>query len=133
MTGFNLDWGQDLKGLKAFMVKEKLEVIYLSYFGSASPSYYGIRYQYAPGSWLWEWPPPRVKISRQTQRDVLAISVYNLQDVASPDDPLFRWLWKDAPIAKIGYSIFIYDLTKHPDDLRRLNETYRKAGIPAPP
>ena len=50
-----------------------------------------------------------------------------------PDDPLFRWLWKDSPIAKIGYSIFIYDLTDRPDDLRRLKETYRKAGIPAPP
>jgi 4-amino-4-deoxy-L-arabinose transferase-like glycosyltransferase len=133
LSDSNLDWGQDLKGLKAYMVKEKLEIIYLSYFGSASPSYYGIRYQYAPGSWLWDWPPPREKISRLARRDVLAISVYNLQDVASPDDPLFRWLWKDAPIAKIGYSIFVYDLTEHPDDLRRLNETYRKAGIPLPP
>jgi hypothetical protein len=133
LSDSNLDWGQDLKGLKAYMVKEKLEIIYLSYFGSASPSYYGIRYQYAPGSWLWDWPPPREKISRQARRDVLAISVYNLQDVASPDDPLFRWLWKNAPIAKIGYSIFVYDLTEHPDNLRRLNETYRKAEIPLPP
>jgi hypothetical protein len=114
------------------MEKEKLEVIYLSYFGSASPSYYGIRYQHAPGSWLWEWPPPREKISRPSRRDILAISVHNLQDVDSPDDPLYHWLWKDAPIAKIGYSIFIYDLTDRPDDLRKLKETYRKAGIPAP-
>jgi len=134
LSDSNLDWGQDLTGLKAYIVKENLEVIYLSYFGSASPSYYGIRYQHAPGSWLWEWPPPREKISRQARRrDILAISVYNLQDVSSPDDPLFRWLWARAPIAKIGYSIFIYDLTDRPDDLRRLKETYRKAGIPAPP
>jgi hypothetical protein len=134
LSDSNLDWGQDLKGLKSYIVKQNLEVIYLSYFGSASPSYYGIRYQYAPGSWLRDWPPPREKISPHARRrDILAISVYNLQDVSSPDDPLFRWLWARAPIAKIGYSIFIYDLTDRPDDLRRLKETYRKAGIPAPP
>ena len=115
------------------MDKQNLEVIYLSYFGSASPSYYGIHYQHAPGSWLWEWPPPRETISRADRREILAISVYNLQDVASPDDPLYRWLWTSTPIAKIGYSIFIYDLTGRPDDLSRLRDTYRKAGIPAPP
>ena len=45
LSDSNLDWGQDLKGLKAYMDKEKLPIIYLSYFGTAPPSYYGIRYQ----------------------------------------------------------------------------------------
>jgi hypothetical protein len=45
LSDSNLDWGQDLKGLKAHMEKEKLPIIYLSYFGTAPPSYYGIRYQ----------------------------------------------------------------------------------------
>jgi hypothetical protein len=31
------------------MEKEKFPIIYLSYFGTAPPSYYGIRYQYMPG------------------------------------------------------------------------------------
>ena len=31
------------------MEKEKLPIIYLSYFGTAPPSYYGIRYQYVAG------------------------------------------------------------------------------------
>ena len=41
----SLDWGQDLPGLKAWLSKnsdEKRERIYLSYFGTASPEYYGI-------------------------------------------------------------------------------------------
>jgi hypothetical protein len=58
LSDSNLDWGQDLKGLKAYMNKERLPIIYLSYFGTAPPSYYGIRYQYIPGSWPLEWPPP---------------------------------------------------------------------------
>jgi hypothetical protein len=45
LSDSNLDWGQDLKGLKAYVEKERLPMIYLSYFGTAPPSYYGIRYQ----------------------------------------------------------------------------------------
>jgi hypothetical protein len=55
-------------------------------------------------------------------RKILAISVYNLQDVSSPHDPLFRWLWVRRPIAKIGYSIFIHDLTNDPEGLMKLEE-----------
>ena len=66
-------------------------------------------------------------------RKILVISVCNLQDIASPYDPLFRWLWKRQPVAKIGYSIFIYDLTDDREGLMKLEETYIKAGIRLPP
>jgi hypothetical protein len=111
LSDSNLDWGQDLKGVKAYMDKENLPVIYLSYFGTAPPSYYGIRYQYVPGTWPLEWPLAADATPTRAARKILAISVYNLQDVAFPYDPLFRWLWTRTPIAKIGYSIFVYDLT----------------------
>ena len=39
MTG---DWGQDLKGLKRWMDARGVREINLSYFGTASPEYYGI-------------------------------------------------------------------------------------------
>jgi hypothetical protein len=51
-----------------------------------------------------------------------------LQDVSTPDEPLFRWLWVRQPVAKIGYSIFVYDLTNDPEGLMKLEETYMKAG-----
>ena len=124
----NLDWGQDLRGLKAYMEKENLPIIYLSYFGTAPPSYYGIRYQYVPGKGNLESRPPSDKVLAGTSRKILAISVYNLQDVSTPDEPLFRWLWVRQPVAKIGYSIFVYDLTNDPEGLMKLEETYMKAG-----
>lgn len=133
LSDSNLDWGQDLKGLKAFMEKEKLPIIYLSYFGTAPPSYYGIRYQYVAGSWPLEWPPPDDRVPPGADRKILAISVYNLQDVSTPHDPLFHWLWTRQPVAKIGYSIFIYDLTHDREGLEKLEETYVKAGIKLPP
>jgi hypothetical protein len=127
LSDSNIDWGQGLKGLKAYIEKEKLPVIYLSYFGTAPPSYYGIRYQDVGGKGPLEWPPPADKVPADAARKILAISVYNLQDVSRPHDPLFRWLWKRQPIAKIGYSIFIYDLTNDPENLMKL-ETYVKPG-----
>ena len=129
LSDSNLDWGQDLKGLKAYMEKEKLPIIYLSYFGTAPPYYYGIRYQYVAGTGNLEWPPPSDKVPADAARKILAISVYNLQDVSRPNDPLFRWLWVRQPVAKIGYSIFIYDLTNDPEGLMKLEEIYVRAGI----
>jgi hypothetical protein len=115
------------------MEKQNLTMIYLSYFGTAPPSYYGIRYQYVPGAPPLEWPSSADKIPATASRKILAISVYNLQDVSSPYDPLFRWLWMRVPIAKIGYSIFIYDLTDDREGLMKLEESYVKAGISPSP
>jgi hypothetical protein len=128
----NIDWGQDLKGVKAYMEAEKLPMIYLSYFGTAPPSYYGIRYQYVPGSWPLQWPPPHDRVPAAEPRKLLAISVTNLQDVFTAHAPLFPWLWVRKPIAKIGYSIFIYDLANDPSGLAKLEETYVKAGMRLP-
>ena len=128
LSDSNLDWGQDLIGVKAYMEKEKLPIIYLSYFGTAPPSYYNIRYQYVPGSWPLRWPPPPDRVPA-TARKILAISVRNLQDASIPYIPLFGWLRLRQPIAKIGYSIFVYDLTNDPEGLVQLEETYAKAGL----
>ena len=131
LSDSNLDWGQDLKNLKSYMEREKLPIIYLSYFGSAPPSYYGIRYQYVPGAWPLEWPPPADRVPDSAPRKILAISATNLQDVFNPHNQLFAWLRKHQPIEKIGYSIFIYDLTGDVEGLMKLEETYVIAGLPS--
>jgi 4-amino-4-deoxy-L-arabinose transferase-like glycosyltransferase len=125
----NLDWGQDLKGVKAYMDREKLPIIYLSYFGSAPPSYYGIRYQYVPGAWPLEWPPPADQVPDEAPRKILAISANNLQDVFTRYNPLFHWLRPRTPVAKIGHSIFLYDLTGDREGLAKLEKTYVRSGI----
>ncbi len=45
----NLDWGQDLIGLKEYMDEHKIERIQLLYFGRADPSIYGIDYTVPTG------------------------------------------------------------------------------------
>jgi hypothetical protein len=38
----------------------------------------------------------------------------------------------EKSIAKIGYSIFVHDLSNDPDGLARLKETYIKTGATPP-
>ena len=45
----NLDWGQDLPALKAWMDTNGIDHVNLSYFGTALPGVYGVRYWPLPG------------------------------------------------------------------------------------
>jgi hypothetical protein len=128
----NIDWGQDLRGLKKYMEKEKLPIIFLSYFGTAPPSEYGIRYQSVARTGIHEVSPPRDKVPATAARKVFAISVYNLQDISTGSSPLFRWLWLRQPIAKIGYSIFVYDLSNDAVGLMMLDRAHARTRSPAP-
>lgn len=112
MVDADLDWGQDLKGLKKYMVNNNIDKVKLSYFGTASPEYYGIKYDYLPSaaSALGEprdFPKPPIK-------GIIAISATELQGVYFKPyfehKDYYAWLKKYNPIAKIGYSIFIYDI-----------------------
>jgi hypothetical protein len=76
-----------------------------------------------------EWPPPADQVPASATRKILAVSVYNLQDVSTAYYPLFRWLWQRQPTVKIGYSIFVYDLTDDREGLAKLEETYARTGF----
>ena len=54
----NLDWGQDLKALKRWMDGQGVRKIWLLYFGTAEPAYYGIDAVRVPGAVL----PPRLHL-----------------------------------------------------------------------
>ena len=111
----NLDWGQDLKGLKTGLAEAGIEEtapLYLCYFGAADPRYYGIRHINLPGGYIFE---PQVNTLELRTPCYVAISATNLQGPFFP--PEFRnqysELLKDAKlVTKIGYSIFVYSVPK---------------------
>lgn len=104
----NIDWGQELKGLKKYMDKNGIERVSLSYFGTDSPQRYGIQYDWLPSFFLYNQSPEKeVDVFRNRY---LAISATNLQGTQLEDKNMFKWLMQYEPVAKIGYSIFIYDL-----------------------
>lgn len=106
----NLDWGQDLKGLKKYMVAHGIKRISLSYFGIDSPKRYGIDYDWLPSHHLYN-PTPDKPVDGEKNRFV-AISATNLQGVFLNPRDMYGWLRQYEPVAKIGYSIFVYDLHK---------------------
>ncbi|HCJ66809.1 MAG TPA: hypothetical protein DHV62_05640, partial [Elusimicrobia bacterium] len=123
----NIDWGQDLKGLKKYLEKEDNPEILLGYYGSANPDYYHIEYQKLP--FYVAVPRMSRKInSLNPQKELLAISVNILHSIYSPDRSLFNWLKKKKPIGKIGYSIFVYDVTLDIDAHENLAQFYFNNG-----
>jgi hypothetical protein len=104
----NLDWGQDLKGLKAWLLAHPGPKPKLSYFGTADPGYYGIEFDRLPGAVL----PAPTRFDLFVRRgDRLAVSVTNLQCLYIEEvaQPLMAILRSRQPVASIGYSILIYD------------------------
>jgi len=86
----SLDWGQDLPGLKRWLDHNRRpgEPVYLSYFGTGEPDYYGIEAVRLPGLFSfrrvhpWYWPEP----------GLYAVSATMLAHVYSP----YRGPWTEA-------------------------------------
>jgi len=126
LSDSNVDWGQDLRGVKRYMEREDLPTIYLSYFGTAPPEYYGIRYRSVPPASVNE--SPSLESSPPPEREFLAVSVVNLHGIFGPHREALRWLRKRMPVARIGYSIWVYDLTGDADAHWQLAQVYERAG-----
>jgi hypothetical protein len=94
----NLDWGQNLKNLKEYMDGRGIDEIYLSYFGTADPVYYGIRYRPLPDA------PP----ADDTAPAYYAISATSLQGVYAQERGTSHWLAQYQPVDRVGHSIFVY-------------------------
>ena len=106
----NLDWGQDLRRLNDWVEKNNIEKIYVDYFGGGDAKYY-LKEKFAP--WWGTRSPDEFP-----KGNYLAVSVTFLQGgrglpIAGFDQPTGYYLWLyqyEPPIAKIGYSIFIYHI-----------------------
>jgi hypothetical protein len=105
----NLDWGQDLKNLKLWLVAHNVkDPIYLCYFGMADPRYYQIAHFNMPGGCLFE---PLAGFDVLQPGGLIAISATNLQGVyLSPaEQEAWRQILKHSVLLDtVGYSIFIY-------------------------
>jgi hypothetical protein len=105
----NIDWGQDLPNLADWMAENGVDHVWLSYFGEARPEYYGIDY-----TGLDSFPPrlmnPQARpfYPHNPAPGIYAISVTNLQGVLFANHDQFAFFRQLQPMAKIGYSIFIY-------------------------
>ncbi|HEY3176138.1 MAG TPA: glycosyltransferase family 39 protein [Candidatus Polarisedimenticolia bacterium] len=96
----NLDWGQDLPGLREFMKERGLSRINLYYFGTADPDYYGIERAVPP------------------EPGYYAVSATHLMGVYLPQRDYLAPFRSMRPETTIGHSILIYHLEEVPAFLR---------------
>jgi 4-amino-4-deoxy-L-arabinose transferase-like glycosyltransferase len=97
----NIDWGQDMKKLKAYMVSHDLPYVCAVLFGNASSQYYGVD---------WKPVPKTDDLEGRTNMDcVVAANVTPLYGLYVPQED-YRWLRELQPAERIGYSIYLYDL-----------------------
>ncbi len=101
----NLDWGQDLKGLKRYMDERGIPRVSLSYFGSDTPERYGIPYDWLPSPVLRDPSPGQHETAPPGW---VAVSATNLQGVYFVDKDIYASFRNRTPDAVIGYSIFVY-------------------------
>ncbi|MBK7897096.1 MAG: phospholipid carrier-dependent glycosyltransferase [Anaerolineaceae bacterium] len=113
LSDSNLDWGQDLPALAKWQTARSVP-LYLSYFGTAHPSAYGLNFTALP---TWEPGPEQIPPARQTFNPhdpapgFYAISVTNLQGlVLGEASDTFAWFRDQKPVAQIGGSIFVYEV-----------------------
>ena len=122
----NLDWGQDLPAVRDFMERERLPVIALAYYGTCPPRYYGVRYRPLP-TWGNLEPPP-ADPGPPPGRQVVAVSAGNLQGTYLPDPDTYAWLRSRKPVAVLGGSVWVFDLTDDPASLARLRDLADGSG-----
>jgi tetratricopeptide (TPR) repeat protein len=117
----NLDWGQDLKELRNWMNAAGVAAIQYFYFGfpsAAAPRYYGIHALFLPGSWV---HPHDVFRDPYPRPPYLAISMNQLHGLyfEGGDKELVKSLRKIEPVARVGYSIWVYKMDAAIEELRR--------------
>ncbi|CAG0933008.1 hypothetical protein TFLX_02848 [Thermoflexales bacterium] len=116
LSDSNLDWGQDLVGLRNYVEQNNITSIKLSYFGIAHPAAYGLHTQAIPpirtamhdqGAWWLKTyypsdPPP----------GKYAISVANLMGGIWIEPATYAFFRDRQPETTIGNSIYVYTIAR---------------------
>lgn len=103
----NLDWGQDLKRLAKWVEVNKIDKIYVDYFGGGDAKYY-LKEKFVP----WQGQRDEKEFEKGNYLAVSATFLQAGRGIPAPgfNQPhdYYHWLDKYTPLTKIGYSIFIY-------------------------
>ncbi len=115
----NMDWGQGLPALKAYLDANGPDVIYLSYFGTDRPETYGIRYQPLP-TYGRVGPPGGETVPADAPRHVVVVSVNNLLGIYLNEPETFTWLRTRTPTAVLAGCLYVFDLTGDATAIQRV-------------
>lgn len=100
LVGANLDFGQEVKHLAAYLRERGNPVVYASLHTTLDPTLYGMRSVPLPAD-------------GQCRTGTFAISATRLQGVGLENPDAFSWLKARAPTRVLGYAIFVYDVDRY--------------------
>ena len=109
----NLDWGQDLGRVKAYLDARGTNQICLGYFGHVDPHLYGIEYSFPPTSPT----PTRCAVSANFLGGYPYAITYAGERILGVRRDAWSWFDRYRPVARIGRSIYVFDITA--DDVAR--------------
>src|SRR5215210_3704752 len=100
----NLDWGQGLKRVRAWMDREGIDEIGLAYFGHVDPALYGIR---------WHFPDPNrpglVAVSANFLHGY-PYATYAEGRIVPVPPGAFAWIGRFPRVADLGGGMFVYNV-----------------------
>jgi hypothetical protein len=126
----NLDWGQDLGTLAEWSRVHRPARLSLAYFGTASVEAHGIAYEPAPSSCPHLAPWRGAPAEPDGRGAFLAVSTMNAQGLFFSDHASYAWLSGRTPVALLGYSIAVYDISRDADAHRQLARLHERGGEP---
>jgi hypothetical protein len=108
----NLDWGQNLKELKAWLDARGVSQVSISQFSPARPEVYGIQATMLP-------PSPRAApfAPYDPAPGWYAIGATTLQGAYTPDVNTFAWFRTHEPVTRLGHALFIYEVKPRQPDV----------------
>lgn len=97
----NIDWGQSLKGLKAYLDEHGIESVRLLYAWNGDPAYYGIRaLPVSDTEWAVRRPPGLYAVSTHL---LIRGRLFAREKGYDTD-----WLDRYEPVGRIGYSMYLF-------------------------
>ncbi len=105
----NLDWGQNLWDLAAWMDDHGERYVNYAHFSPARPQAYGIDADFLP-------PDPRAVpfAPWHPAPGLYAIGATVLQGAYTPSINTFAWFRDQEPLARLGHALFLYRVEEHP-------------------
>jgi hypothetical protein len=122
LDGSNQDWGQDLPTLASFLKKYGQPAVFLGYSGSNQPEAWGIQYQDVISPAITNSFRSEFIYPVSTNKEVLVISA------RLREDPAYRWIGDRKPVAFLGSTLFVYDITSDINAVLQLGQLYLFSG-----
>ncbi|MCB4756053.1 MAG: hypothetical protein LHV69_03320 [Elusimicrobia bacterium] len=126
LEGSNQDWGQDLPALATYLRREGSPTVLMGYWGSNDPGAWGIEYQDVLSAAIANAFRAEIVHPIDAKKEFLVVSARLRHDPSTR--AAYQWLDQRKPIAFLGYTLFVYDVSHDAEAALNLADVYLTMG-----